>query len=342
MDRDLIASWFQRGQDLETVGRFDEAIATYDSAIGYLRGVPDAGDVGPRHALGLVWMNRGNAYQKIGTPVSIADAVRSYDEAIAVFSTLPVETEPAFRHHLGAAWLNRGHAQVALADAGAVASFETATTVLAQLPLDADPSFPLNLAGAHANLAHATIGTDTARAADAARSALRIVVEKERAHFEFAAMSLRARHVLVAALGTRLSQPGLDVAQRTALVAEATDMVDEALALAREVESLGIAELRPLAQRLFQFGAQLYGSHQPQFLAEYVSEHLGVPAFAADAGFRSVAAAILERTVAALQQTLSAVKQPEQASQLSEIIQSLRDAQALVTQLNEQPSAPKS
>src|SRR5687768_14312353 len=101
---DTTARWLQRGQTLETEGRFVEAVAAYDQVLGSFGSELTSLDVSLRRVLGLVWMNRGNALQKTGSAAQLGDAVRSYDAAIDVFQTLPFETESAIRNHLGAAW----------------------------------------------------------------------------------------------------------------------------------------------------------------------------------------------------------------------------------------------
>jgi tetratricopeptide (TPR) repeat protein len=327
MGRDVAEVFLQRGQTLEAEGRLDEAIASYDRALAVLRisGTPD--DVTTRHALGLTWMNRGNAFQKLGTPVSAADAVQSYDEAITFFRALPRDAEPRFRNHLGAAWLNRGHALLLASDAAAIVSFENAIAELATLPLETDPFYRLNLAGAHANLAHAKLANSPDHAAEAARAAVRVVAEVESTHVEFAAMSLRARRALVMAIGALLTRAEAAREPLGELASEATDAIDDGLALARELETQGVAQLRPLAVRLFRLGAQLYGTHQPHFLGEFIVENLSSPAFAADADFRAVANEALTQALALLQRPNLVVAGTRDAEKLVATARSLRAAQ---------------
>src|SRR5687767_6901817 len=145
-------AWLQRGQSLEAAGRFDEALAAYDRAL----------DTAPSNGRlpGLIWMNRGNALQKLAALSRdenvqrdyVAAAVFAYDEAIVRFATLPLD-EPTFRNHLGAAWLNSGHALVLIGQPDAIVSFTHAIAHLEQLPLESDLNYRLNLAGAHVNLA---------------------------------------------------------------------------------------------------------------------------------------------------------------------------------------------
>lgn len=334
----LLDAWFQRGQALENEGRLDEALATYDNALALLRVAGNAADLPTRHALGLAWMNRGNALQKIATAVSLADAVHAYDEAIATFRSLPVDTEPALRNQLGAAWLNRGHALVHISEDAAITSFENALHELAQLPLETDPFFRLNLAGAHTNLAHATLARSAATAADSARTALAVLAGFERAHEAFAGMSLRARRALVMALGTLLTAAEAAREPIAALASEATDAIDDGLALARDLEAHGLSHLRPLAQRLFRLGAQLYGVHQPHFLGEFVLETLATPAFAADAEFHAIAQSALTQALAHAQRPQLILAGTADPQRLLDTAHSLRAALAQLSALSPQLS----
>lgn len=345
-------AWLQRGQALEAEGRLDEAVAAYDHAIAIVRLTGTRNDPPACHALGLAWMNRGNALQKLSPgapgsgdrtrPDALRDAVAAYDEAIALFRTLPIETEPALRNHLGAAWLNRGHAHIGAGDFDSAAGcFEHAIAELAQLPIATDPYFRLNLAGAHTNLAHATFESAPKRAAASARSALAVLAEVERAHEAFAGLSLRARRALVMALGVQLhhgtggvaptvsDSHGRDIpaATRASLVSEATDTIDDGLAIARDLETHGISHHRPLACRLFRLGVQLYGTHQPHFLGEFVLETLAMPAFANDDEFRDIADAALAEALIDVQRPHTFMAGTPETEKRVATARSVREAQ---------------
>ena len=287
------AAWLQHGQFLEARQHFADAIAAYDRAIKSFANDDTAPDLVRRHQLALAWMNRGNALQKVAPGPAVREAVRSYDEAIAIFETLPIETEPAFRNHLGAAWMNRGHALIIAEDPTAADSFERAVAQLRKLPLDSDPFYRLNLAGAWTNLAHVLLTPASLEAVErsltAARNALESLVGLEQVHEEFAAMSLRARHAQVMALGARLAAAEQEREPTADLASEATDAVEGGLTVAREFERRGVTQLRPLALRLFRLGAQLYCAYQPHFLGEFLLESLDGSTLADDVEFRTVA-----------------------------------------------------
>ena len=231
------------------------------------------------------------------------------------------------QNHLGAAWLNRGHALLLASDHAAITSFENAIAALTFGAIRDNPSARRNLAGAHTNLAHALLSSvpggaedpapaggppspriaapeaasklgpdtrgraqaDLLRAAQSARAALSTVNGYERQHLDFAAMSLRARRALVMALGGLLADADHAGAATVELIAEASDTIEEGLALALTLRPADFRKLRPLAERLFRLGIQVYSRHQPHFLGEFVLDLLSSPSFAQEATFREIA-----------------------------------------------------
>ena len=330
--------WLQRGQALEAEQRIKEAVAAYDHAISLVRAAGNAAEPSARLALALAWMNRGNALQKRGTPSTLADSIRAYDEAIVLFRTLPLEKQPRLRNHLGAAWLNRGHALMVVADSAAVGSFELAIAELGQIPLDADPFFRLNFAGAHTNLAHALLASAPDRAAVSARAALAAIGAAERAHEAFAGLSLRARRALVMALGALLHLAERSAQPISELATEATDVIDDGLAVAAELERSGRIECRPLAVRLFHLGVQIYGAHQPHFLDEFVTETLATPGFGSDAEFRAIAETALSQTLDRVQRSGIFLADTPDAKRRLETVRSLRATQEHLSTLRAQIS----
>lgn len=344
----------QHGQALEAAGSFAAALIAYDRAIALWRtAVSEApSDISLGRALGVAWMNRGNALQKLaaeqgrhGRPQEQADArraaVAAYDDALATFRALPWERDATLRNHLGAAALNRGHALLGIPDLDtAHAAFEAAAGLLEKLPLADDPSYRLNLAGARTNLAHVRLqgaeagrngpGYTPAQAADAARSALAGLAEFETAHVLFAEMSLRARRALVVALGAQLVAAEANRAPTHELATEASDVIDDGLALARTCEQRGASHLRPLSFRLFRLGAQLYLAHQPHFLAEFLLEnvdpHSDSAVFAGDPDFRALADEALARGLADLQRPNLVVAGTRDAERLVATARALRGA----------------
>jgi hypothetical protein len=110
------------------------------------------------------------------------------------------------------------------------------------------------------------------------------------------------------------------------LASEATDAIEDGLAIARSFEERGDPQLRPLAERLFRLGAQLYANHQPQFLAEFVLETTATPSLAADDAFLSIAAGAVSAALDRLQRDPLSVASNREAEKLITTARSLRAA----------------
>jgi hypothetical protein len=233
-------------------------------------------------------MNRGNALQKCHPlgDTSTGAAVSAYDQAIALLAPL-VAGEPAdhaLRNSLGAAYLNRASTllrgcerpRTTTCIAAALASADCAIATLNPLPLEENSFFRANLAGAHLNRAGALLATDLPTAKLAARNALDLVSTAAANHAAAAQAALGASRTLLAIIGRELSPARGDGRQRVAaadLLAEAGDLIDDGLALARIWDARRVIAFRPAAAQLFRAGAMLYASHQPHFLAEFLREN---------------------------------------------------------------------
>ena len=333
MGQDVAREWLQRGQKLEAAGQYSHALVAYDAAIAIQADADFAettaasrGD--SRRELGIAWMNRGNAAQKIGTAPAVAEAVQAYDHAIALFGERHPDPSGTSQNHLGAAWLNRGHALLLASASTAVDSFENAIAALSLGPGRDNAFVRRNLAGAYTNLAHAlltavpegnaAVGPPLARglicpraaseaasklglytrAWHSARAALSIICGYEHPQLDFMAMSLRARRALVMALGELLADAGHAGTPTAELRAEASDAIEDGLALTLTLGPAEFRELRPLAERLFRLGVQLYGTHQPHFLGEFILDLMASPSFAEDAMFVDIARSALAEALA--------------------------------------------
>ncbi len=277
------AEWLRQGQACESQGTPESlahAVACYDRALSLLRHLAPTADPPLLRDLAVAWMNRGNALQKIASTAALADAVTAYDEAISLLEKLPVAENPAIGNSLGAAWLNRGHAlqpRGPSAHADALRSYRTAIAVLQSLPPAADRSIPINLAAAWMNLANALLSPPApacTEARTAAQTALSLVAPTEQTDSVAAEVGLKSRRVLCDAIGHLLVIAGSDALTVDTLAHEAADAADDGLALVRHWETRGVRDFRPLAARLYYFGAQLCLIHQPHFLAEFLLEPL--------------------------------------------------------------------
>jgi len=153
------------------------------------------------------------------------------------------------------------------------------------------------------NLAHLLLESAASdrfqRAHAAATSALYLTTGHELERAGFAELGLKARRILRTVIGQWLVETD-EVNRRTALTAQAGDVVDSGLSLARRWEALGAIQFRPLALRLFRFGTAYYRRHQPQFLADFVLENVDPThtsdAFAGETEFLVLAREVLRIT----------------------------------------------
>jgi len=231
-------------------------------------------------------MNRGCDALQRG---ELAAALAAYDEAVTLLRPLPLAENPTWTNSLGAALMNRGHILhrlhgLARADE-ALASFDEAAQLLRPLSAATVAWAPRNLAGTLLNRANLLLDLNRdAEAATASREALGLVLTGERHEHTDAELALKARRALCDALGRQLPDAGADTAS---LATEASDLIDDALALLRHWQARGV-DTRELTLRFFRFGTQFYRQYQPHFLAEFVRENL-----TADAEFRGIALAEL-------------------------------------------------
>lgn len=337
------AQLLQTGHALEarfTPDALAGALRCYEQALVALRSLPlSRADV--RHQLAITTMNRGNVLQRQSSTTALAAAIQAYDEAIAFFRSLPLDAHPDIRNSLGAAWMNRGHALFVRGDSAscveAVHAQREAIAVLRTLPLDENLSYRVNLAAAWMNQANALLAIDdNALAADAARESLALTTPLERREAALADVGLKARRALCEAIG-RLLVSTSHREQVDALADEASDRVDDGLALAREWEARGQPHFRTIALRLFRFGAQLYQVHLPDFLSEFLLEHID-PERSAGAMTHTdelyeIAAESLDRAKHDLEAPGRFVLDTPETARLLDRLQSLREAQARIAAL---------
>lgn len=225
---------------------------------------------------GVAWMNRGHELMLQGNQVGLEAALAAYDEAIANLRRLPVAENPSWTNSLGAALMNRGHLLHRLHGIEqatvALEAFDEATLLLHSLLAGTNPWPRRNLAGTLLN--RASLLLDLAQfpaAATTARESLGLAKPHESLDLIDADLALKARRCLCDAIGRLIVEPGAD---QNILATEASDLMDESLALIRYWAVGHPAAFAALAVRLFRYGTQLYRLHQPQFLAEFIQENL--------------------------------------------------------------------
>ncbi|EIP98762.1 hypothetical protein OpiT1DRAFT_03229 [Opitutaceae bacterium TAV1] len=278
----LAGAWMNRANALLRFGTpeaFEEAIRNYDQALALWKNVPDDDPSMPRNAAGAAWMNRGNALLQLGGEERLPEALRSFDEALALLEPLAARGEPAACRNLASVCGNRGLVLMARGDAAgiadAIALHERAVATLRPLATADAPGIRIELAGALLNLGQARwASAQTPAALAELREVLQLVASREADDLRAADTGLRARHAACVIFAAQIAQSRPGGEERAALVAEAGDFADEGLALARTWAARG-DWLQPAATRLYEFGAWLYRTQQPRFLAEFLLEFLG-------------------------------------------------------------------
>ncbi len=298
----LAVAWMNRGGGLfrlESRDALTEAVRSYDQAIALLERDPE----GARNALGASWMNRGVGLMNLdhasepkeSTVARLADAAKSLERAISVLEPIVPEQRAAL-HNIASAWSNLGMLRSRQDDAaGAVVAHRQAVELFRPLAADAgDAGETFELAARLFNLGQAcnTAG-DTREALAAGREALAhagLVKTGDPQAFE---LVLRTRHALCVVLGGLLAagRTKTDDPDRAARLEEAGDHVEDGLAALRDRVGEMTPGLAMAGARLYEFGAWLYRTQQPQFLGEFLLEHLGEDKARAQIATAAIAAA---------------------------------------------------
>jgi hypothetical protein len=258
-----------------------EALVCFDAALEMRRQLPLADAPMLRFGLAASLLNRADALVRLRDAAQLASALQSYDEGIAVLGTLALDDDIRFPRRLAMAFQNRGLALLAQWPAAfddAIASFRSAIDVLEHDRCASLPDRQYLLAVAWTNLANAHVSQATddswSPARESARQAIALMAATEADDVNAAEAGLNARHVLCRAMARRQTLTMRVDAAIDEDVHDATDLVDEGLALARLWEQKGVSRFRPIAYDLFRFGARVYALHQPQFLNEFVRENM--------------------------------------------------------------------
>ncbi len=262
----------------------ERAVRCFDEAIALRSTLPLEENHFYRYGLSAGWINRGDALAQLEGSRSLEDAIKSYDEALLLLETLPLEENPLYPRRLAITWINRGIAlqkrETADDKRETTECFREAIAVLERFSAVSIADSHSLLAGAWTNLAGVLAGAGEAEAEDArssANKALALVRYSEQTDIVAAEMGLKARHALCRlAVREMVSKKALS---KTA-IAEATDSVDEALALARHWHFFQKRnDLVELTREIFRFGCRIYENGQPHFLAEFLMEGLAPETF---------------------------------------------------------------
>ena len=277
----LAIAWMNRGSGLFRLGARDalsEAVRSYDQAIAVLERID-----GPRNTLGAAWMNRGVGLMHLDEPkespesaaARLADSAKSLERAVAVLEPLAA-TQRMAQRNLASTWANLGILRTRRHDApGAAEAHRQAVELFRPLAAEGGGRESFELAARLFNLGQACGAAGEPEAAlTAGREALAIVSALASDDPQVAELGLRTRHALCVILGAQLAAGRAQAADpgRAARLEEAGDLVEDGLASLR-----GRAEfpegLATAGARLYEFGAWLYRTQQPQFLGEFLLDH---------------------------------------------------------------------
>ncbi|CAM3001064.1 tetratricopeptide repeat protein [Rariglobus hedericola] len=283
-EESLSIAWMNRGSGLFRLGSHEalaEAVRCYEKAIELLERAPD----NARNALGAAFMNRGVGLMHLDhvkdSPESIetrlAEAVRSLERAVEVLQPL-ASTQVAAQRNLASTWANLGmlHTRRKNTEAAEVAHRQAVELFR---PIAAQTGSPgaFELAARLFNYGQASgEGGHTIEALAAGREAIVLADSVDAADLQAAELALRARHAVCVVLGGLLAAGRVQTQDpdRAARLEEAGDLVEDGLAqlMARSETTVG---MMAAGARLYEFGAWLYRTQQPQFLGEFLLEHLG-------------------------------------------------------------------
>lgn len=292
MHRDQLASGItRRGIELlsaDDVSLLPEALWCFEKAIVLRRDLPFEENFSYRWGLCAGWMNRGDVLTRMGKPELLDEAVRSYDEAIRHLEQMPLRENdgilggnphPGSRHAL--AWMNRA---ITLRAKGTPESQEEALRSLDRarhlLEVYATPVVPVNtesLAALETNRAALLLEMSPPwmmEALKAAEEALSLGdAKREEMYAESAEVALKARHVYCHAVAMLLESPPVDARFADGWILEATERVEEAMALAALWR--GQSEVfEALRLEMFHYGCRIYLAYQPHFMAEFLLDVL--------------------------------------------------------------------
>lgn len=280
----LTTAWMNRGSGLFRLGSREalaEAVRSYDQAIASME-LRTGVDV---NTLGAAWMNRGVGLLHLDEPnetkesvaARLGDATTALEKAAGLLEAAAAGGQKAARRNLASVWSNLGIARARRDDAaGALEAHRRGVELYRPLAASGGAAERFELAARLFNLGQmAGAANETETALTAAREAMELAESVQLGDPQVIELALRARHAVCVVLGGRLAagRAQAEDAKRSELLAEAGDLVEDGLAALKGREDLpaGVAQT---AARLYEFGAWLYRTQQPQFLGEFLLEHL--------------------------------------------------------------------
>lgn len=259
-----------------------EALRCFDEALALRRQIPTSRNSFQGYLLAACLLNRADALVRLGDAERLGSALTAFDEAIGILRQLPLDEDERYPRRLAMALHNGGLLRQVSGGPDGVELGATAFGEAIDI-LDRDHSTRIPdrdyLRGvvwlSLANLEAVREDPDAdRRARDAVKMSLGHLAGLETTDSAAAEAGVRARHVLCRCCASALSRPAIPGEPMPDDVHDATDAVDDGLALVRGWEQREVVHLRPLAFDLFRFGARVYARYQPHFLREFIEENM--------------------------------------------------------------------
>jgi len=239
------------------------ALTHFEQAIRLREQLPWKEDVASAWLLAAAWLNRSDALRHQGEPALLPEALLSLESCMVAMTHVPLAENPAYPERLILAWINRAAIRGEMGNLeGACEDFATAESLLSKWGENVTASRMFQRAMLSTNRARLLLMYGHPRAALVdTQAAISILSELDAASAEIKARSIQCR-----ALALLLEEPdGADHFEDW--IALATDTTEEALAL---VKASGYLDF--WVSDLVRYGAKIYRTCQPQFLAEFICE----------------------------------------------------------------------
>ncbi|MCB1086048.1 MAG: hypothetical protein KDM63_03310, partial [Verrucomicrobiae bacterium] len=248
------------------------AIEDFDAAI--LARSKSVDSPAARWGRAAAWINRGEAFGKLGGREDMEEVLRSNDEAIRCLEDFDLCENPAFRTRLALARMNQGLALARLCEAHGdqrrefcLEAFTKAAGVLRPGLHEGNAETPRVLAVVLANSSRTRFAfakADSPEGEVEAREALSLIAESDPGDWELTRLDLSLRLTLCGML------------ERGVRAMEISDLAEEGLDRLRRARVGGEppSGIPELAGQLLLQGAEAYLESQARFLCEYLLDYL--------------------------------------------------------------------
>ena len=326
----LAVAWISRGKSLQRLGSAEaltEALRCYDETIAVVGEPTDTMPLELRNTLGAALMGRAGLLQRSGGAAGISGAAQTLEQAVVCLQACG--EHPLARRNLASAWTNLGHVRQETGQlATAVDAQSQALAIIDGLFLVEPEAVRVERATILLNLGQAQCAThDTPTGLGNLRLAISSLVERAASDPTAADTVLRARHALAVTLGAQVAAAAPSEVARASWMAEASDAVEEGLTLINGWGERAVW-FTAIGNRLFDFGTWFYRTQQPQFLGEFLLEHLGTDTDRA----RTAAAAVQATREAITQRSFSGVAHDAMERAL-DVLQAMSEVDARIKAL---------